>query len=141
MGVSEDVPALDIAYKLCAYGGQGRLKLSPGKQTYPGRKQVFRFEKDGEAVHDTISRAEEDLPGRPLLKPVMQDGRCLQDLTQNLEDIRSFAQKQLATLPEAISVIEPLPEPYPVHISDGLEAYKNEVIEKLEQEKIAGSSD
>jgi nicotinate phosphoribosyltransferase len=36
MGVSEDAPALDMAYKLTAYAGEGRLKLSPGKRILPG---------------------------------------------------------------------------------------------------------
>jgi nicotinate phosphoribosyltransferase len=29
MGVSSDAPALDVAYKLTAYAGRGRMKLSP----------------------------------------------------------------------------------------------------------------
>ena len=62
MGVSQDAPGLDIAYKLCAYGGRGRLKLSTGKPVLPSRKQVFRIEEDGRAVRDVIARAEEVLP-------------------------------------------------------------------------------
>jgi nicotinate phosphoribosyltransferase len=42
MTVSGDAPALDIAYKLSEYGGQGRTKLSRNKPILPGRKQVFR---------------------------------------------------------------------------------------------------
>ena len=75
MGVSEDAPSLDIAYKLCAYAGQGRVKLSTGKPILPGRKQVFRIEQNGRAVRDVIARADEDFDGRPLLHLVMQDGR------------------------------------------------------------------
>lgn len=140
MGVSQDLPALDIAYKLCAYDGEGRLKLSPGKQTYPGRKQIFRFEKEGEAIYDVISRAEEDLPGRPLLKPVMQGGKRLLDVPQNLDEIRSFAQEQIEILPKTINSIDRPPEPYPVHVSDRLDGYRNEVIAKLQQETPRGSS-
>ena len=44
MSVSADAPALDIAYKLVAYAGIGRTKLSAGKRILPGRKQVFRLE-------------------------------------------------------------------------------------------------
>ena len=47
MSVSADAPALDIAYKLTEYAGIGRMKLSPGKRTLPGRKQVFRTFRDG----------------------------------------------------------------------------------------------
>ncbi|MHA1109279.1 MAG: nicotinate phosphoribosyltransferase, partial [Alphaproteobacteria bacterium] len=74
MGVSEDAPSLDIAYKLCSYAGRGRLKLAPGKPVLPGRKQVFRIEEAGRAVRDVIARAEENLPGRPLMAPVMRGG-------------------------------------------------------------------
>jgi nicotinate phosphoribosyltransferase len=77
MGVSSDAPALDMAYKLAEYGGRGRLKLSAGKPILPGEKQVFRREDDGIATGDVVGRAAEDLPGRPLLEPVMEDGRRL----------------------------------------------------------------
>ncbi len=40
--VSGDAPSLDIVYKLTEYAGEGRIKLSSGKRTLPGRKQVFR---------------------------------------------------------------------------------------------------
>ena len=39
---SSDVPALDCAYKLQEYRGTPRRKQSEGKQTWPGRKQVWR---------------------------------------------------------------------------------------------------
>lgn len=42
MGVSADAPALDIAYKLAAYAGLGRTKLSAGKRTLPGQAGVPR---------------------------------------------------------------------------------------------------
>jgi nicotinate phosphoribosyltransferase len=77
MGVSSDVPDLDIAYKLCEYAGKGRLKLSTGKPVLPGRKQVFRLSEHGCDVGDVIARAEERLEGRPLLVPVMRDGERL----------------------------------------------------------------
>jgi nicotinate phosphoribosyltransferase len=47
LGVSEDAPALDMAYKLVSYAQRGCIKLSPGKALLPGRKQVFRLEQDG----------------------------------------------------------------------------------------------
>ncbi|RMD87230.1 MAG: nicotinate phosphoribosyltransferase, partial [Alphaproteobacteria bacterium] len=48
MGVADDAPALDIVYKLCAYGGRGRTKLAEGKPIRRGRKQVFRHREDGQ---------------------------------------------------------------------------------------------
>ena len=42
LAVSGDAPALDIVYKLTEFGGEGRVKLSVGKRSLPGRKQIFR---------------------------------------------------------------------------------------------------
>ena len=56
LGVSQDAPGLDIAYKLAAYDGRGRLKLSAGKPILPGRKQVFRLEEGGLAIGDVEGR-------------------------------------------------------------------------------------
>ncbi|HEX5512815.1 MAG TPA: nicotinate phosphoribosyltransferase, partial [Gammaproteobacteria bacterium] len=42
LDVSADAPSLDCAYKLTEYAGHPRRKRSEGKQTWPGRKQVWR---------------------------------------------------------------------------------------------------
>src|SRR5207249_2935011 len=42
MGVSADAPFLDSVYKLVSFGDRPVLKLSAGKSTAPGPKQVFR---------------------------------------------------------------------------------------------------
>jgi nicotinate phosphoribosyltransferase len=132
MGVSQDAPGLDIAYKLCAYGGRGRLKLSAGKPVLPGRKQVFRIEANGRAVRDIIARAEETLPGRPLLRPVMRGGRRLPEGTIDLQAARGHAQEQIARLPGHIRAIRPAERRYPVEISETLRAYQDEVARAVE---------
>jgi nicotinate phosphoribosyltransferase len=131
MGVSQDAPGLDIAYKLCAYGGHGRLKLSTGKPVLPGRKQVFRIEQAGRAVRDVIGRAEESLPGRPLLRPVMRGGRRLPEGTVDLQAARQLAQDETARLPEAIRAIPPAEQRYPVKVSAALRAYQEEVAREV----------
>jgi nicotinate phosphoribosyltransferase len=118
MGVSRDAPDLDIAYKLSEYAGQARLKLSPGKSVLPGRKQVFRLEEEGCAVGDIIARADEQLPGRPLLRLVMRAGERLE--RQDLEAIRRYTHEQIARLPERIRALAPAQPPYPVEISAAL---------------------
>ncbi len=127
MGVSNDVPSLDIAYKLCAYCGHGRLKLSPGKPVLPGRKQVFRFEDDGKAVRDVIARETENLPGRPLLVPVMRDGKRLPGDATDLAAAGARARDEIARLPESVQAIAPAGPPYPVEVSAALDAYHEEV--------------
>ncbi len=129
MGVSADAPSLDIAYKLTRYAGRGRLKLSPGKPILPGRKQVFRLEEEGRAVRDVIARAEERLPGRALLLPVMRDGERLPAGRDDLGEARSRAREEIGRLPERIRGLEPADPPYPVGLSDALERHLEEVTE------------
>ena len=59
MGVSADAPALSAVYKLAEYDGRAVLKLSAGKDSLPGRKQVWRRERDGVLVGDVIGLADE----------------------------------------------------------------------------------
>jgi nicotinate phosphoribosyltransferase len=120
MGVSHDAPDLDIAYKLCEYAGKGRLKLSKGKPVLPGRKQVFRLIENGQAVRDVIARADEDLPGRPLLQPVMVGGHRLPAGRVDIESARSYAREQITLLPDRVRALAPAQPPYPVEISTGL---------------------
>lgn len=122
MGVSRDVPALDIVYKLVEYAGRGRLKLSPGKALLPGRKQVYRVERDGFAVHDVLARADEPPHGRPLLRPVMRDGARLPEGRTSLDEARAHAKRELDRLPAAIRALDPAPTGYPVHVSEPLAA-------------------
>ena len=107
MSVSADAPALDIAYKLCAYAGEGRLKLSTGKRSLPGRKQVFRST-DG----DVIARYEEDLSGDRLLRPVMREGRTISS-TRSLKDIRAETAARLKRLPAELRSLSQNPLPIP----------------------------
>ena len=122
MGVSADAPALDIAYKLMEYSGTGRSKLSTGKATYPGAKQVFRIEEEGRALGDVIGRPHEALPGRPLLQPVMRHGRRALP-PRAVADIRAYARNEITKLPEATRALAPADPPYPVTMSSELERY------------------
>jgi nicotinate phosphoribosyltransferase len=127
MGVSKDAPALDIAYKLCEYAGQGRLKLSTGKPVLPGRKQVFRVCEGAHAVRDVIARVGQELPGRPLLMPVMRGGKRLAAAAVDLDGARDHARKEIAKLPDRIGAITPADPPYPVEVSPALSAYQRQV--------------
>jgi nicotinate phosphoribosyltransferase len=121
MGVSADAPSLDLAYKLTAYAGRGRTKLSPGKRILPGRKQVFRVEgEDGRAAYDVLAGTGESLPGRPLLRKVMEGGRRLPAGVETLERARRRAREEAARLPERLRALDPADPPYRVRISDVL---------------------
>src|SRR6266849_10061516 len=73
MGVSADQPYLDTAYKLVCYDGRPVMKLSRGKVSAPGRKQVFRRARP---FGDLVGLHDEEVPlGRErLLEPVMING-------------------------------------------------------------------
>ncbi len=131
MGVSDDAPVLDIAYKLCEYAGQGRLKLSTGKPVLPGRKQVFRITENDRDVRDVIARADEDLPGRALLVPVMRHGERLKTGCVELESIRKYARQQIARLPNHLCTITQAKSPYPVEVSQGLSLLQKKVKEQV----------
>jgi nicotinate phosphoribosyltransferase len=98
LDVSVDAPYLDCVYKLQEYAGRPRRKRSAGKATWPGRKQVYRdYDSAGRLRSDTIALADEMLPGRPMLQPVMRAGQRLQQ--PSLEDSRAYARREIDTLP------------------------------------------
>ncbi len=131
MGVSEDAPSLDIAYKLCAYGGEGRLKTSTGKPVLPGRKQVFRNVQDERACGDVITRADEQTLGRPMLEQVMAGGRRVNSPRVSLDQARENARRQIEALPDQIRALAPAVEPYPVSVSDRLRADQQRIIRTM----------
>ncbi len=106
MGVSDDHPSLDTAYKLVEYAGRSRMKFSTDKSNLPGRKQVYRND-----AHDVIALHDEPAQGRPLLEPVMAGGKRLPAGTRTLQQIAEHARREITTPPEL---------PHRVDISPGL---------------------
>jgi len=128
MGIPPDASALEIAYKLVSYGGEGRLKLSPGKPILPGRKQVFRLEgPDGRAARDVVALHDEEHEGEPLLALVMEGGARTAAGRSTLEEARRRAAREIARLPDRVRAIEPAAPPYTVEISERLRAAQREV--------------
>jgi nicotinate phosphoribosyltransferase len=121
LGVSADAPWTDAVYKLVEYEGRPVLKLSAGKKTWPGKKQVFRFaNRDGEFSHDVIGgRDERNLGAEPLLERVIQAGEIAGALPA-LNDSRSLCREELARLPQSYKRLI-APEAYPVKFSRALQ--------------------
>lgn len=118
MAVSRDAPSLELVYKLCAYAGRDRMKLSTGKPVLPGPKQVFRVSEGDTDVRDIIATAEESMPGRPLLSTVMRDGRRVADAGPTLDALRAQAETAFRRLPPAVQALDGAA--YPVAVSDQL---------------------
>ena len=138
MGTAGDAPTLDMAYKLTAYAGRGRLKLSPGKRILPGRKQVFRREVGGVVVGDVLAGATEQVAGRPLLDQVMQSGDRTGVGRVTLQTARTRARDEIAHLPSAVRALDPAAPPYPVTLSDGLRAAQSAAARRAGSDTEAG---
>lgn len=123
IGVSADAPALDSAYKLVAYAGRPLMKLSPGKETRPGPKQVFR----SRSFRDVLATRDEPCPtdSVPLLGPVMTCGRRLA-ASEAVADLRNRLAEDLARLPAPLRELDAGPPP-PVGVSARLRALTAEV--------------
>jgi nicotinate phosphoribosyltransferase len=129
---SSDKPALDCAYKLEEYDGLPRRKHSPGKATWPGRKQVWRQDgPDGRMQGDVLSLDTDSQRGEALLVPVMKDGRRLGP-PPALSEIRANAARNLERLPEALRRLDPAAA-YPVTVAKPLIALAAETDRRIAQ--------
>ncbi|MDD5347445.1 MAG: nicotinate phosphoribosyltransferase [Candidatus Omnitrophica bacterium] len=123
MGTSFDAPALDAIYKLVEVSqANGELlptmKLSAAKVTLPGRKQVFRNrDAGGTMTSDVIGLEDEKAKGEPLLRKVIERGKCVYSLP-SLEEIRQHAKKELEGLPQKLKDIR-VPKKQSYKISTG----------------------
>lgn len=116
-------------YKLVEINGIPVMKHSPGKPSYPGRKQIFRRFR-GETVEcDRLGlMTEEPLPGEvPLLQQVFQGGYRVA-LPETLEEICSRTSSSVAALPDTARRLDNPISP-PVEISQQLQA----LIQKTKQ--------
>jgi len=131
LGTCADAPYLDMAYKLVACGGRPVLKLSTGKATWPGPKQVWRHIGSSGALADQVGLLDEpgELDGGvALLQPVMLDGH--RTVAEPLSIARDRAQRELAALPPAYHGLEQSPPP-PVTFTARLRDTRDAVIADL----------
>lgn len=128
-----DAPALGGVYKLVETmeGASARptMKLSAGKRTFPGRKQVWRVTDAGIATHDVIGLdGETGQDGRPLLVRAMRHGsRVLPPVP--IDEVQARALQRVAQLPAALRALAPGPQ-YPVRISAALDALARSAVRR-----------
>jgi nicotinate phosphoribosyltransferase len=128
VGVSADAPYLDTAYKLVAYAGRPVMKLSPGKITAPGPKQVFRGPL---SEGDIVGMRDEPVPTghEPLLVPVMLGGRPT-GANGDLAAARARFEDDLGRLPTTARALQDA-RPPPVRLSEQLQGLRERVRAQL----------
>ncbi len=129
MAVSADMPSLDAAYKLVRFAGRPVLKLSEGKATLPGEKQVYRLRDDyGRLRGDVLALADEapPVPGaEPLLQTVMERGEPISE-PPPLSEARERFRDEFAALDDRHKRLS-RPARYPVRLSRRLRRLRSEL--------------
>jgi nicotinate phosphoribosyltransferase len=123
LSTSRDSPSLGGVYKLVETERDGVrrpvLKLSPGKHTLAGVKQVWRTPAEGAASSDLIGLVDETpRDGRPLLHQVMKAGRPVAELP-SIQESRSYCLHRVGELPAGVKRLRDWQE-YPVALSEPL---------------------
>jgi len=142
MGTSIDAPYLDVIYKISEVTNEEgaflpTMKLSKGKVTYPGRKQVFRIEdKKGRFIKDILGLEKEKIRGRPLLKKVVAKGRIIYK-PPSLDKIRGAVKDNLCGFPKKLKEVYAGYE-YPVIISPQLKKLRSSLARQLEKRQRVG---
>lgn len=128
VGVSADAPYLDSVYKLVQLGAEPVTKLSEGKKTLPGPKQVWRSS-DG---HDVLGRRADDAPpGAGALLEVALEGGRRTGAPGSIGAARERLEADLDWLPAAARRIR-RPEPPALVLSDGLRALDAVTTERVQ---------
>jgi len=126
MITAKPVAAIPGVYKLVEDDGGAKIKLSPEKKTYPGKKQVYRvMGADGKCSHDILGLEYEGLAGTPLLEKVVKQGRRV-TARRSLDEIRQYTLECVSKLPDYLKEVR-VTQHYEMKISGGL----NKLIDEL----------
>lgn len=123
-----DAPKLETVYKISQLVSKTETKymakLTPGKESYPGLKNVYReYSSTGSFKSDTIGLEEEKGLGSPLLKPYILKGKLVKKLP-SLDALSNYCQKEISRLPKKYLAIEQ-EYLFPVKVSHGLNKLNN----------------
>jgi nicotinate phosphoribosyltransferase len=137
LSTSRDDPALNGVYKLVGiriksnnlkgnkYQTIYKSKKSPGKENFPGPKQVHRLIRNNRLVADILTLANEEVRDSiPMLKQYINSGRVIERMP-SISEIRSLCRNQVSILPEQFRRLDYVPEASPVVISEKLRMTSN----------------
>lgn len=142
MGTSSDAPSLDVIYKISEVTGENggflpTMKLSRGKATYPGRKQIFRIKNaKGRFIKDILGLEKEGTKGRRLLIKVIDKGRVVYALP-SLNKTRKFLKDNLSRFRPELKDVTPRYQ-YPVVVSAPLKNLKDSLERQLKKRQQVG---
>jgi len=141
LGTSADVPSIDMVYKLVQFEDRPTLKLSTGKATLVGPKQVWRrHDAEGNFVEDLITCRDESAPGadwEPLLEPVMCNGKALAQPT--LAEIRERHRREIERMPNSLFPLDGA-SPYPVHLSEKLQTLQRQATDEVRRRELGNAT-
>lgn len=128
LSTASDAPSLGAVYKLVEIERGGAvvpvMKQSPGKETHPGRKQVWRLFGHETALEDVIDLASVPYEERALLERVMRAGRREQPPVPAAA-LRARHLAELARLPPEVRRLRGAAR-YPVRIGSALQRAMDE---------------
>lgn len=122
--LSTDVPSLGVVFKVVYDHSDNRplIKLSPGKTTFPGKKQIFLDQRDGGwshliSVNDAIQQSEYL---SPLLDCHIMDGKRVDSSVVDLELSRKYCNAALVNLHPRLASLKIEAVDSPVYPDDSL---------------------
>lgn len=129
-----DNPRFEVVYKMAELKYEDghvefKAKLTKGKESYPGRKQVFRKFKKGKMIEDIVGFEDENL-GTALLKLIVKNGKQVLDIKDsNIEGIRKEISEGLNQLAEEYKDTN-TPSKYPVKVSERILSTTSDLIKQ-----------
>jgi len=121
MITAKPVAAIPGVYKLVEDGDGAKMKRSDGKQSLPGKKQVYRVvDSEGRYLHDIIALEGERAEGVQILEQVVKDGRRVTERAP-LKETRSYALACVAMLPDETRAVRAPADGYRTQLSEGLQ--------------------
>jgi len=108
LATSRDDPALSVVYKLIEYNKKSKIKVSEGKITYPGIKQIYRIYNENGLFKEDIMMLKNELPvpnSEGLLIPIMKQGKLVYDMP-SLDAIQRYYLNNIENLPEDYKLLE-----------------------------------
>ena len=136
MITAKPVAAISGVYKLVQNASGAKIKLSPGKKSLPGKKQIYRqIGKDGKYMRDVITLDTERQTGNPLLELAVSNGQRVR-VRPSLEETRSYCLSEVEKLPPHLRQVR-VTKQYSVESSHQLDCLVDNLVAKYQTDKAA----